>query len=151
MFWWSLTSYIVWVYTGVQIDMKKLLLIRKILLNLASIWAIFITGAIVMSYFDGFPLNWLDYFGYICLITMPLFIAFYSPILIKTFFIDIHLSNLQEIEEESLDWYEKTRQIHRQTYWLITKSWPYWLLCLFRLSWTRYCFILQCYFTFANL
>ena len=98
-----MTLYNLWVYTGVQIDMKKLLLIRKILLNLASIWAIFITGAIVMSYFDGFPLNWLDYFGYICLITMPLFIAFYSPILIKTFFIDIHLSNLQEIEEESLD------------------------------------------------
>ena len=98
-----MTLYNLWVYTGVQIDMKKLLLIRKILLNLASIWAIFITGAIVMSYFDGFPLNWLDYFGYICLITMPLFITFYSPILIKTFFIDIHLSNLQEIEEESLD------------------------------------------------
>ena len=77
-------------------------LIRKILLMLTSIWAIFITGAIILAYFDGFPLNWLDYFGFICLITMPLFIAYYSPILIKTFIIDIHQSNLQDIEEQSL-------------------------------------------------
>ena len=77
-------------------------LIRKILLMLTSIWAIFITGAIILAYLDGFPLNWLDYFGYICLITMPLFIAYYSPILIKTFIIDIHQSNLQDIEEQSL-------------------------------------------------
>ena len=77
-------------------------LIRKILLMLTSIWAIFITGAIILAYLDGFPLNWLDYFGFICLITMPLFIAYYSPILIKTFIIDIHQSNLQDIEEQSL-------------------------------------------------
>ncbi len=83
------------------INIKKLLLIRKILLNLASIWAVFITGAIVMSYFDGFPLNWLDYFGYICLVTMPLFIDYYSPILIKTFIIDIHQSNLQSIKAKT--------------------------------------------------
>ena len=83
--------------------MNITLLIRKILLILTSIWAIFITGAIILAYLDGFPLNWLDYFGTICLVIVPLFIAYYSPILIKTFFIDIHLSNLQDIEEESLD------------------------------------------------
>ena len=82
--------------------MNNPLLIRKILLMLTSIWAIFITGAIILAYLDGFPLNWLDYFGYICLVTMPLFIAYYSPILIKTFIIDIHQSNLQDIEEQSL-------------------------------------------------
>ena len=79
--------------------MNKPLLIRKIFLILASIWAIFITVMIVMSYFDGFPLNWIDYFGYICLITTPLFIAHASPI-ITTLFIELHESNNNQSQPE---------------------------------------------------
>ena len=66
---------------------------------LASIWAIFITGAIVMSYFDDFPLNWLDYFGTICLVIVPLFIADKSPI-ITTLFIELHESNNNQSQPE---------------------------------------------------
>ena len=52
-----------------------------------------------MSYFDGFPLNWIDYFGYICLITTPLFIAHASPI-ITTLFIELHESNNNQSQPE---------------------------------------------------
>ena len=78
-------------------------LIRKILLMLTSIWAIFITGAIILAYLDGFPLNWLDYFGYICLVIVPLFIAHESPI-ITTLFIELHeLNNNQSQPEDEID------------------------------------------------
>ena len=83
--------------------MKKLQLIRNILLVLTTIWSIFIIAAIILTYLDGYPLIWLDYFGTICLVIVPLFIAYYSPILIKTFIIDIHQSNLQSIKVKTLD------------------------------------------------
>ena len=78
--------------------MKKVKLIRKILLILALIWAILITIGIVLSYFDGFPLTWIDYFGLICAIAMPLFLAHESPRLI-TFLIDIHQLNKEQHHE----------------------------------------------------
>ena len=75
--------------------MKKALLNRKTLLILALIWAILITESIVMSDFDSFPLNWIDYFGYICAITLPLFIAYKSSKIIS-FFQEIHESNKEQ-------------------------------------------------------
>ena len=85
--------------------MKKALLNRKTLLILALIWAILITESIVMSYFDGFPLNWIDYFGYICAIILPLFIAYKSPKIIS-FFQEIHeLNEEQYIEREGKEFY----------------------------------------------
>ena len=75
--------------------MKKALLNRKTFFILASIWAILITESIVMSYSDGFPLNWIDYFGYICAITLPLFIAYKSSKIIS-FFQEIHESNKEQ-------------------------------------------------------
>ena len=74
--------------------MKKALLNRKTLLIIASIWAILITIGMVLSYFAGFPLNWLDYFGYICFITMPLYMAYESPKIISFF------QEIQELNEE---------------------------------------------------
>ena len=85
--------------------MKKALLNRKTFFILASIWAILITESIVMSYFDGFPLNWIDYFGYICAITLPLFIAYKSSKIIS-FFQEIHeLNEEQYIEREGKEIY----------------------------------------------
>ena len=85
--------------------MKKALLNRKTFFILASIWAILITESIVMSYFDGFPLNWIDYFGYICAITLPLFIAYKSSKIIS-FFQEIHeLNEEQYIEREGKEFY----------------------------------------------
>ena len=81
--------------------MNKPLFIRKALLILASIWAIFINIAIISSYLDGYPLNWLDYFGTICLITMPLFIAHESP-KITTLFIELHESNNNQSQPEDV-------------------------------------------------
>ena len=74
--------------------MKKALLNRKTLLIIASIWAILITIGMVLSYFAGFPLNWLDYFGYICFIAMPLYVAYESPKIISFF------QEIQELNEE---------------------------------------------------
>ena len=80
--------------------MKKALLNRKTLLILALIWAILITESIVMSYSDGFPLNWIDYFGYICAITLPLFIAYKSSKIIS-FFQEIHELNEEQYIERA--------------------------------------------------
>ena len=56
-----------------------------------------------MSYFDGFPLNWIDYFGYICAITLPLFIAYKSSKIIS-FFQEIHESNNnQNLPEDEIN------------------------------------------------
>ena len=85
--------------------MKKALLNRKTLLILALIWAILITESIVMSDFDSFPLNWIDYFGYICAIILPLFIAYKSSKIIS-FFQEIHeLNEEQYIEREGKEIY----------------------------------------------
>tara|TARA_B100000959_G_C14704652_1_gene510239 strand:+ start:410 stop:730 length:321 start_codon:yes stop_codon:yes gene_type:complete len=79
--------------------MKKLQLIRNILLVLTTIWSIFIIAAIILTYLDGYPLIWLDYFGTICLVIVPLFIADKSPI-ITTLFIELHESNNNQSQPE---------------------------------------------------
>ena len=83
--------------------MNKPLLIRKALLIITSIWAILITVMIVLSYFDGFPLTWVDFIWYVCAISMPLFIAHEST-KITTLFIETHESNNNQNQpEDELD------------------------------------------------
>ena len=85
--------------------MKKLinfLLNKKLLLIIASIFSLLITIAFIMSYFNGFIFYWDDYFWFTFTIAVIFFVANYLAVL-ASFLIDIHQSNLNDIEEQKIE------------------------------------------------
>ena len=85
--------------------MKKLinfLLNKKLLLIIASIFILLLTIAFIMSHFNGFIFYWDDYFWFVFTIAMIFFVAYFLAAL-ASFLIDIHQSNLDDIEEQKLE------------------------------------------------
>jgi|APSaa5957512535_1039671.scaffolds.fasta_scaffold237921_1 hypothetical protein len=74
--------------------------IRKILLILASIWAMFITIVLVINYFYS-SLAWDMFFISLGIITIPFLLARITHKLsIVSFMIEIHENNLLEAEKQ---------------------------------------------------
>ena len=79
--------------------MIKALLVRKILMILASILAMFITMIGVIHYFMG-TLSWGMFLAFLLIITIPFLIADKVPKLsIVSFMIDIHEANQDQDEQ----------------------------------------------------
>ena len=77
------------------------LLDKKLLLIIASILTFLYTLAFVISYFDGFVFYWDDYFWFAYTIAIIFGVAHYTPILVS-YLMEIHQSNLDDIEEQEL-------------------------------------------------
>lgn len=81
--------------------MIKLLLNKKLLLIIASILTSLYILAFVVSYFDGFVFYSDDYFWFAYTIAVIFAVAHYTPILVS-YLMEIHQSNLDDIEEQEL-------------------------------------------------
>ena len=83
--------------------MNKKLLIRKILMILASILSMIMIIIQPIHYFDG-TLTWGIFFGSLVVITILFLIAHIVPKLsIVIFLREIHQSNLDDIERQELE------------------------------------------------